>query len=191
VSWPIFKMGISRTQVQRFNAISIVQPSRCGDYSTPASYFGSQKFVFGGWVGERKPSTPTEVTWFFSVTPSKFWHSNLKLIITRECTNAEQLNFVRWRLTGLISEQVSPSFHHIQKCVKVHTNKVGNSEDYNPLRNSESSTGNLLHVTHFAPVTWTWLLHFCQIYVPYCNGSSQVIVVWHSVLPPLDAASAM
>ena len=62
----------------------------------------------------------------FSVTPSILRDSNLKLIITPGRTNAGRLNFVWWRLTGLILEQVSPFFPHIQKCVKVHTNKVGN-----------------------------------------------------------------
>jgi len=124
----------------------------------------------------------------FSVTPSKLWASNLKLIITRGCTNAGRLNFVRWRQTGPISEQVSPFFPHIQKCVKVHTNKVGNSEDYSPLQNSGSSTWNLLHVTHFALRIWTWLLHFCHICGPYCNGSSQVLQFDIQSCPPLDAA---
>ena len=45
VSWSLFKLGISQTQVHRFNAILIVQLCRCGDCSTPASYFGRQRFI--------------------------------------------------------------------------------------------------------------------------------------------------
>lgn len=51
VSWLLFKLGICQTQVQRFNAISIVQLCRCGDCTTPASYFGSQRFIF--WTENR------------------------------------------------------------------------------------------------------------------------------------------
>jgi hypothetical protein len=108
-SWMIFKLGISRTLFQKFNVTSIVQSCRCGDYSTPDSYFGSQRFIV--WT-ENRLFRLGVVIFFFSRTPNKFWESNLKLIILRGCANAGRLNFVRWRLIGLISEQVSPFSPH-------------------------------------------------------------------------------
>jgi hypothetical protein len=108
--WSIFKLIISEqyyrglTQHHSFSHVDVVITALMLRIQKASdSFFG------------RKPATPTVLLWFFGVTPRKFWSSTLKLNTTRGSKNSGQLHFVRWRLTGLISEQVSQSFPHAQK----------------------------------------------------------------------------
>jgi hypothetical protein len=141
VSWPVLKLGISRTQDQRFKRHINCSVMSVWWLQLPCFVFWEPKVFF--WNENRL--LRVRLRDIFSVTPSKFWDSNLKLIITRGCTTkfcmvaSNRPNF-RTRIAVFTSHTKMRKSSH----------EHGNSEDYSPLQHSGSSTWNLLHVTHFA-----------------------------------------